>query len=408
MFSPYRISASLNRMNLFASESRNIRKHTGWGWALVLCCAICGGIGTLGCGIASSPHPPSLQLPKPIRNLNAARIGNSVHLSWTVPGKTTDGINLRGPVQLQIYRRLKTGVPYQVKVVSSEPDKPGFYVDRLPSTLVSGSLRPIFYYVVGVNRNGRSAGPSNTASALAGEGPPPVLNLSARMVERGVVLQWQSPGKQRPNTSILLSRTLLTGVATAPHHTERQLSLAHSDEPSQQLLQLTAQPGDIDPGMAMDINVKVDRKYRYTATRTRQLKIGDQWLRAASEPSIPIDIATRDTFPPAAPTGLAAVPVAASLNGGKIEVDLSWSVNTEPDLAGYLVYRSIVNVTPAGQASGAAEQIAPKDSSAPIVAPVFRDSHVEPGKSYKYSIVAIDHSGNRSERSSEVQTTIPQ
>src|SRR5262249_42612841 len=60
------------------------------------------------------------------------------------------------------------------------------------------------------------------------------------------------------------------------------------------------------------------------------------------------------------------------------DVTLSWSANTEPDLAGYHVTRDGVRLT-----------------STPLATPTFAD----PGRAsglYDYSIVAVDHDGNES------------
>ncbi len=52
-----------------------------------------------------------------------------------------------------------------------------------------------------------------------------------------------------------------------------------------------------------------------------------------SEPSDPICVTPKDTFPPAAPKGLTAV-------GDTGAVNLVWDANTESDLAGYVVLRA--------------------------------------------------------------------
>ncbi|HEY5256384.1 MAG TPA: hypothetical protein VIJ53_17140 [Acidobacteriaceae bacterium] len=54
-------------------------------------------------------------------------------------------------------------------------------------------------------------------------------------------------------------------------------------------------------------------------------------------------------------------------------------------------------------------RIAPaSDSSAEsIVAPAYRDLHVQTGQTYTYAVTAVDTSGNESRRSAEVTVTIP-
>lgn len=91
-----------------------------------------------------------------------------------------------------------------------------------------------------------------------------------------------------------------------------------------------------------------------------------------SEPSPPACMTPLDVFPPAAPTGLAAVPSA----GG---ISLIWEPNAELDLGGYLVLRR-------DGADATLRQL----TDAPIVDARFRDTTVTPGVRYTYSVVAVD------------------
>src|SRR6202041_3626452 len=47
-------------------------------------------LGLLGCAAMGPPRPPSLELPKPPADLRAARKGDNVLLTWTIPVLTTD------------------------------------------------------------------------------------------------------------------------------------------------------------------------------------------------------------------------------------------------------------------------------------------------------------------------------
>jgi hypothetical protein len=108
-----------------------------------------------------------------------------------------------------------------------------------------------------------------------------------------------------------------------------------------------------------------------------------------SEPSAPICVTPKDTFPPAAPKGLAAVSSAGAIN-------LIWDANTEADLGGYLVLR--------GEVPGDTLQpLTPQ----PIQETRFRDATVKPGVRYVYAIVAIDRTipPNRSPQSGKVEET---
>jgi hypothetical protein len=380
---------------------------------LAIACALVLQLSLLGCGMEAAPQPPSLDLPKRIPDLTANRSGNQVHLEWNTPGENTDHLKLKGSVQLRICRQPQATSPCQtIAVMSAVPDRPAQYTDVLPPALTAGPVRSVIYRVFGINRHGRTAGPSNAATILAGEAPPEVRNLSAQVVERGVDLRWQPVANLPPGTSILIERTLLTPAVPATRTKSRAFNpLPQSREPLQQELRVSLLPPDsqhtaaTDPGIALDRTVLFGREYSYIASRVVQRQVDHQTLTLAGSPSQPVQVTTRDTFPPAAPSRLVAVPVSAAMNNGQPEVDLSWSANTEPDLAQYRVYRRDVTQ------QGTMQRIAPGTATGPgserIIAPAFRDLHVEPGHTYAYTVTAVDTSGNESPRSAEVSVTVP-
>ena len=105
-----------------------------------------------------------------------------------------------------------------------------------------------------------------------------------------------------------------------------------------------------------------------------------------------IKVFADDVFPPAVPSGLQAV---ASGPGQATFVDLVWAPVTDVDLDGYNVYRH-------------EEGSAPVRVNAELVkAPAYRDAHVASGKSYYYSVSAVDVRGNESARSEEASETVP-
>jgi hypothetical protein len=106
-----------------------------------------------------------------------------------------------------------------------------------------------------------------------------------------------------------------------------------------------------------------------------------------SEPSDPICVTPKDTFPPAAPKALAAVSDVGAVN-------LVWDANTESDLAGYIVLRGA----------------APGDNMQPLMRDPLKDNRyvdrtVVGGTTYVYSVIAVDKAGNRSAPSNRVQET---
>ena len=49
----------------------------------------------VGCASPGPPRAPSLQLPEPVRDLSAARVGDRVELKFTLPQRTTDNLPIR-------------------------------------------------------------------------------------------------------------------------------------------------------------------------------------------------------------------------------------------------------------------------------------------------------------------------
>ncbi len=383
-------------------------QRVGYVAILAIACAVSLQMSLVGCGMAAGPQPPSLQLPKPITDLTASRIGNQVSLQWNSPEENTDRLKLKGMVRFRICRQLQTAPCQTIATISAAPGKPAQFTDALPVTLTEGPLQPLRYSIFGINKHGRTAGPSNIAVVLAGKAPPPVENLSLQVVERGVVLHWQPVANPPAGTSIEIERTLVAAPATSKAaETKNPSPLPRTVEPVRQKLRVSLLPvrdqkaAGIDPGIALDSSVLFGRHYSYTVSRIVQLQQEAHTLEVASVPSPSVNVATLDTFPPSAPSRLVAVPVSAAINDGRAEVDLSWSANTEPDMAQYRVYRRDVTL------NETMRRIVPEHGSAPIIAPTFRDRHVQPGHTYAYTVTAVDAAGNESARSRQIEITVP-
>src|SRR6267142_5342949 len=56
------------------------------------------------CGTPGRPLPPSLNIPRPVHDLQAARKSDVVLLSWTSPQQTTDGALLSKPGKIVVRR----------------------------------------------------------------------------------------------------------------------------------------------------------------------------------------------------------------------------------------------------------------------------------------------------------------
>jgi hypothetical protein len=356
-------------------------------WAAWLCAA--GLLSLAGCASPGAPQPPSLHLPRPVGDLQAQRVGDSVQLRWTMPNDTTDGQNLAGPRKVTVCRRVGAGVCEMAQSVSEMPAAKVAIEDALPSGLVKGLPGLLTYEVEVMSAAGRSAGASNPGYSASGVAPAPVSGVQAVVTEQGVVLSWQ----QTPDTGdqILLRRERLhSATAISAAKATSKNPLAPQSEPDVQMLRVRA-----DAGGTLDASAVFGEQYAYTVQRVKQIALAGQSVEIRSEPAAAVSVDVRDVFPPQAPQGLAtADPVRGA--DGSFALDLSWEPNTEPDLAGYFVYRHDTGA----QVARMNAQILP--------VPAFHDTSIVAGHTYAYSVTAVDKSGNESKHSAESTVEIPQ
>jgi len=142
----------------------------------------------------------------------------------------------------------------------------------------------------------------------------------------------------------------------------------------------------------IDRNFQFGAKYEYVV-RALSLPVGSAILSSAieSDMSAPLAYTPKDTFPPAAPT-----PVTIASIGGI--VSLYWPFGSEPDLAGYNIYRAEDENTPPEKWIKLNPQLHKTAS--------FRDDKVQIGKQYFYRIAAVDAYNNESERSAVVSEIV--
>lgn len=93
------------------------------------------------------------------------------------------------------------------------------------------------------------------------------------------------------------------------------------------------------------------------------------------------------------PSGVQAV---YSGPGQQPFIDVIWAPVSDADLEGYNVYRRQAGESPV------------KLNPEPIKTPAYRDQHVAAGKTYLYSVSAVDQRGNESARSEEGGESVPQ
>ncbi len=203
---------------------------------------------------------------------------------------------------------------------------------------------------------------SNIVSAPLIEVSEPVRGLEVNATENALELRWSPPSRSlggRPLQNLAGYRVYRSRTRN-PEGFER---LGEADSPN-----FSAHNFEI--GRTYFFKVRAVFK---AAGRT-----------AESEDSETVEITPRDTFPPAAPTSLSAVYTTQA-------VELLWTASSEPDLAGYNIYRH-----------EGAEQ--PRRINQGLVrTPILRDTAVEGGHNYFYKVTAVDLAGNESPPSAEIE-----
>jgi hypothetical protein len=385
-----------------------------------------------GCASPGPPRPPSLHIPEPVKDLSAERVGDHVVLRWTTPARTTDEMEITGPMTAEVCReagaRPLTPAARAVACASVRRAAvaPGAseVTDTLPAPLQTGPPILLTYRVQLYNAAGRSAGKSAAAFTAGGGTPAHVEDLRATASERGALIEWRvgSTGAD----AIDLLRTDLSAppavakkaqapaavpaakakgkgkFAPAPKPapdggSDRRPELVHLHVPD------SVRGGTSETAGAVDVTATMGHTFTYVAERVRSVTVGGHTLLVDSEPSSTATVMMQDTFPPKPPTGLATAAGFTRSDGAGEAVpyiDLSWEPNGEADLAGYLVYRQLAR--PNGDPQGPLARLTPL----PIPAPAYRDVAVRPGQRYSYHVTAVDGSGNESAPSAKAHETV--
>ena len=345
------------------------------------------GSSLLGCGVPGAPLPPSTEIPKFVSDLKAVRKGASVSLTWTMPTETTDGELIRKPGKMLVQRALSTGPGSELRfqTISESPLAPvlkegrgaqATASDNVSEVLRSASADFAVYAVLAQGHNGKSDGLPNRASiALVATLPAP-QNVSAKPVPTGVMITWE--GTNPPENSHFKPRYV--------YKMTRRLQGAND---AVVVAQVNA--GN-SPMNFIDTGIEWEKNYQYWITPVTLWQYGNRKGEVEGDDSPVVDVFAHDSFPPAVPSGLQAVYSAVPENPF---IDITWSANTEPDLAGYNVYRRSGN------------EATVKINSELVKTPRFADPNVKPGMKYFYSVSAVDLRGNESGRSEETSETAP-
>ncbi len=356
---------------------------------------------SIGCGAPGEPVPPSPPIPVAITDLAAHQAGDGVMLEFTVPGKSVSGDKLQDVPTMEILRgalgadgsvdtksfRVVDTVPGAMLLIYEEKGKARFLDPVAPEEIRAHAGATIIYRLRARVTDKKSSANSNDASLKLYPVAEPIDTLNARVTETGIDLRWNVPQSASGGEPIkgIVEYHLYRGEVdpNAPEASAKELFQTPWKSP---LLRITATKTPEYRDSAFDYG----KTYVYLV-RTVLEESGSGVESGDSRAAI---VTPLDTFPPTAPQGVVAAALGEA-EPGKFVVDLSWSINVEPDLAGYRVYRS-------------EQQGAPGENlNVELVAtPAYRDNAVESARKYWYSVQAVDRAGNVSQASEQVAVEV--
>jgi hypothetical protein len=249
------------------------------------------------------------------------------------------------------------------------------YTGTISPEIQSDSLSNVASYAVEVlNRKGRGAGLSNEVKVSLLRTLPPPKDFEAHVTAQGVVLSWNIEAPSLPSGGIRYAVRIERKQAGNPPTVIAEVPL----EGDQKFI---------------DSNIEWEKSYEYHANVVTIADENDSHVQVEGDDTAELKVFADDVFPPAVPGGLQAV---FSGPGQAPFIDLIWAPDTDADFAGYNVYRS------------EAGQEAKRLNTELVKNPAYRDSDVERGKTYIYSISAVDLRGNESARSEKATESVPQ
>jgi hypothetical protein len=358
---------------------------------------------TTGCGAPGEPQPPSPPVAQAIADLTAKQAGDGVLLTFTMPTKSTLGERLQQVPTFEVLRGILR--------VDGTPDPKSFrVVDTVPGTLVGRysqrgqvqfldpvspadpqlrSGQPFVYRVHTLFSAKRPSPDSKEVTLRLYPVAERISSLDASLTEQGINLKWQPP------TRISSGEPL---PVVEEYHVYRgeldpaTTTVAASDPLQAKWKSPLLQLGATATADYRDSGFDYGKTYAYLVRSVIGSPVG-----ALESSDSPLAVVTpKDTFPPAAPQDIVAA-IQPGATPGSVAVELSWSINVEPDLAGYRVYRS-------EQEDARGTLLTPEL----LPSPAYRDNSVQSGQRYWYTVTAVDRSGNESAPSRAVAVEVAQ
>ena len=332
-----------------------------------------------GCGKKGDPTAPRPVVPEAIEDLQARPRGESIILSWSIPGENTDVSPLADLKGFKIVRSVRSfekecktcpkkfvllyDLDYKNYLMHNPQAATVEYTDR------DLSFETIYTYrVVSYNAAQRHSSQSNIQEVFWNVPPLPPRNVQGELDGKSAVLFWEEPLSLADGTPL----EGLTGYNLYRRLPDEEYPL---NPVNQDLITTTA---------CRDKGIEPDSDYFFMVRSVRKVKES----LIESDRSEEIALNTTDSTSPATPTGLVAI----LTNTGIV---LKWDDNKESDLKGYYLYRL---------AEGEAEFRRLTDE--PLALPSYFDQSVEDAQLYRYRVTAIDSATQENESAPSPEVTI--
>lgn len=335
-----------------------------------------------GCGAPGEPEPPKPIVPQPVADLAARQQGDTVILTFTLPARSTENENLDGVPTVEIYRgmlaageaghKTTTHLVYTIPAALVDTYLSGEHLefrDPFHTDDLAREAGASMVYMVRTNVSRRhDSADSNIAETQIYPVPAPPVALRAVVTEHAIEVAWDAPAAASGISGYRVYRGELASDSP-PNET---------DLAKMKFVSPLALAGPASETAFDDAQFEFGHTYVYIVRSVAQYGPNE----VESDDSAPAIVTPRDTFPPAAPRGLEAIYVPATA-GAPADIELSWDISPESDLAGYNVYRS-------EQPGTRGQRLNPEL----LPSPAFRDIQVAADKHYFYSVSAVDRAGN--------------
>jgi hypothetical protein len=362
-----------------------------------------------GCAAPGEPIERKPPTPTPVTDLSASQSGNDVTLTFTLPHDSVEKREILKPISVDVYRNFEPAPPVNSPAAAA-PTNPTLLLTIPPAMVdryaVQGRVRFVdslsaedfapggreAVYLVRTFVSPRKLSASSNVAALTVYPPAnAIADLKTAFSRSGVTLSWTPPEKTLIGTALNIAfyRVYRAQMESGPNAGANPAANGDT-EPANPKVPFARIAEAASPPYT-DTQTELGKTYVYSVRSVAQYPGG----QLESVDSNFATITPKDVFPPPAPQDLVVAFVPAA-GGTAAYLDLSWSISAATDIAGYNVYRSEEPSSPGTRVN-----------SELLLTPAFRDMNALPGRTYFYTVTAIDRSGNESPASPPASGSIP-